>query len=150
MRAVLTFLTLLWLIPSGAEPSARIIKTLPHYLDKEGRHTIHPSLFERDAYQAVLKKHPEKCSGMRFDVQWKGREVTKNPVRIRLEVRGAKTPPRQAEVFEQELKAKGRISQWTSINVAGDAFQRTGDILAWRITIWTGQTQLAEQKSFLW
>ena len=46
---------------------------LPHYLDKEGRHTLSPSLYERDAYQAILRQNPEKRGGMRFDVQWKAR-----------------------------------------------------------------------------
>jgi hypothetical protein len=130
--------------------TAKIIKTLPHYLDLKGRHTLHPSLFERDAYQAELKAHPEQSSGMRFDVQWKARGLKDNPVRVRLEVRGVETPPRQTEVFEEEIRAKGHFSRWTSLNVTGDRFKRTGAILAWRVTIWSGETQLAEQRSFLW
>src|SRR3954463_10186796 len=69
---------------SAAE--ARIVKVLPHFLDKEGRHTLHPSLFERDGYQAHIRAHPELCSGMRFDVQWKGKKVDNG--QIKLEVRG--------------------------------------------------------------
>ena len=30
-----------------------------------------PSLYERDAYQARLRAHPEHRYGMRFDVQWR-------------------------------------------------------------------------------
>src|SRR5215217_7440794 len=85
---------------STVAATAKIIKTLPHYLDEKGRHTLHPSLFERDAYQQELKRHPERCSGMRFDVQWKAHELKAQPVRIRLEVRGSQTAPRQKEVFE--------------------------------------------------
>jgi hypothetical protein len=129
--------------------SARIIKTLPHYLDLEGRNTIHPSLFERDGYQAELKLHPEKCSGMSFDVQWKGKGVAGELVKVRLEVRGEKTAPRQTETFEQDVKAR-RFSQWSSLKVSGPDFTKTGKIIAWRVTIWQGGTQLAEQKSFLW
>jgi hypothetical protein len=135
---------------SADAASAKIIKTLPHYLDLEGRHTLRPSLFERDSYQEELKRHPAKCSGMRFDVQWKARELKGAPVRLRLEVRGAHGAPRQAEIFEEEIRAKGHFSQWTSIKVSGENFKRTGAILAWRLTLWNGEALLAEQKSFLW
>ena len=46
----------------------KIIKVLPHLLDKKGRHTLSPSLYERDAYQAKLRTHPEDISALRFDV----------------------------------------------------------------------------------
>jgi hypothetical protein len=128
---------------------AKIIKTLPHYLDEQGRHTIHPSLFERDAYQQELKSHPERCSGMRFDVQWKGKGIANQMVKVRLEVRGEKTPPRTMETFNQDVKGR-RLSQWSSLRVSGEDFKRTGNILAWRVSVWQGATLLAEQKSFLW
>ena len=128
---------------------AKIIKTLPHYLDLQGRHTVHPSLFERDAYQQELKSNPERCSGMRFDVQWKGKAISNQMVKVRLEVRGENTPPRAIETFEQEVKAR-RFSQWSSLRVSGEDFKRTGKILAWRVTVWQNGMQLAEQKSFLW
>jgi hypothetical protein len=130
----------------GAE--ARIVKALPHFLDKEGRHTLHPSLFERDGYQAYLRAHPEICSGMRFDVQWKGRKVENG--QIKLEVRGANTPPRQTETFSTSLKSSGYFSRWSSLRIAAEDFKRTGSIIAWRISLWEGDQQLAEKKSFLW
>ena len=51
---------------------ARVVKVLPHFLDLQGRHTLSPSLFERDAYQALLRKNPGQRSAVRFDVQCKG------------------------------------------------------------------------------
>jgi hypothetical protein len=133
---------------SAAAAEARIIKVLPHFLDKAGRHTIHPSLFERDGYQAHLKTHPELCSGMRFDVQWKGRKLEHG--QIKLEVRGANTPPRQIETFSENLKGGGMFSRWSGLKVAGEDFKRIGSIIAWRISLWDGDQQLAEQRSFLW
>src|SRR4051812_22210269 len=127
---------------------ARIIKVLPHFLDKAGRHTLHPSLFERDGYQARLRAHPELCSGMRFDVQWKGRKLQNG--RIKLEVRGANTPPRAIETFLNNLKGGGVFSRWSGLEVAGEDFKRVGSIIAWRVSLWDGDQQLGEQKSFLW
>jgi hypothetical protein len=42
------------LVAAPAKP-AKIVKVLPHYVDLEGRIALAPSLFERDAYQAVLR-----------------------------------------------------------------------------------------------
>lgn len=128
--------------------TGRIVKTLPHFLDQQGRHTLHPSLFERDGYQANLKAHPELCSGMRFDVQWKARQLKNG--HLKLEVRGANTPARQIETFNVPLAKGGMFSRWSGIAIAGEDFKRLGSIIAWRLTLWDGEDQLAEQKSFLW
>src|SRR5438046_8016404 len=68
--------------------TARIVKVLPHLLDEKGRHTLSPSLYGRDAYQFYLREHPEKCSGVRFDVEWKANEKYSGPVKLRIELRG--------------------------------------------------------------
>jgi hypothetical protein len=141
-------LVLLLLIFSVQAAEGRIVKVLPHFLDKNGKHTLYPSLFERDAYQAHLKTHPELCSGMRFDVQWKGRKLQEP--KLKLEVRGANIPARQTETFSRELKSGGAFSRWAGITVPVAEFNRLGSIVAWRVSLWNGETQLAEQKSFLW
>lgn len=40
--------------------SGRVIKVLPLFLDTNGVDAISPSLFDRDAYQAELRKHPSR------------------------------------------------------------------------------------------
>ena len=144
IAAVVTFA----LAVSVHAAEARIIKVLPHFLDKNGKHTLYPSLFERDSYQAYLKTHSELCSGMRFDVQWKGRKL-QDP-KLKLEVRGAKIPARQTETFSRDLKSGRPFSQWAGISVPVEDFNRLGSVVAWRVSLWDGETQLAEQKSFLW
>jgi hypothetical protein len=133
---------------SASAADARIIKVLPHFLDQSGRIAIHPSLFERDGYQAHLKAHPELCSGMRFDVQWKAHQFHKG--HLKLEVRGSKSPARQIETFQSDLGGGGLFSHWSGLRVSGDEFKRLGSIIAWRITIWDGDQQLGEERSFLW
>jgi hypothetical protein len=130
--------------------TGEIIKTLPHFLDLQGRHMLRPSLYERDAYQAQLRLHPERCSGMRFDIQWKAHRLTSTHPKLRLEVKAANLPPRQIEVFEQELKKPGFFSKWSGVVIAGDTFKRIGLIQAWHVSLWDGDQMLAEQKSFLW
>lgn len=137
------------LVVSAEAASARIVKVLPHFLDKQGRHTIHPSLFERDAYQAQLRRAPELQSTMRFDVQWKAKSEG-SPLRLRVETRGEKTAAGQPETIEREIQEGGLFSRWTSVTVPKETFERLGGIVAWRVSLWDGETQLAEQKSFLW
>src|SRR6059036_401414 len=73
---------------SANASTGKVLKVLPHFLDTNGLHTLSPSLYERDAYQAYLRQHPEKRSGIRFDVQWKAKGPSFEPRTLRLELRG--------------------------------------------------------------
>src|SRR5687768_5825851 len=101
---------------SAEAASARIVKVLPHFLDKQGRHTIHPSLFERDAYQAQLRRAPELQSTIRFDVQWKAKRAS-GPLRMRLETRGEDSTIAKPLLFERELPKARLFSRWTSLQM---------------------------------
>src|SRR6476661_2792930 len=129
MKAIPAFFTAVALASALHAGEGRIVKTLPHFLDAQGRHTIHPSLFERDGYQANLRAHPELCSGMRFDVQWKAHELANG--KLKLEIRAANTPPRQMETFEHPLKKGALFSRWASIPIGSEDFKRLGSIIAW-------------------
>ena len=82
-------LAVLWLgwVACGAAYAGgdRIVKVLPHYLDVHGKHAVSPSLFERDAYQAMLKANPDKRGGMQFDVRWKSGVASRRERVLRLE-----------------------------------------------------------------
>ena len=71
---VLVALTCAVTLPAVAA-TGRVIKVLPHFLDLKGRHSLSPSLYDRDAYQAQLRQHPEQRSALRFDVHWKAKSV---------------------------------------------------------------------------
>src|SRR5262245_38003531 len=93
MTAAFRCITFLCLVVAGypslgmaGETRARIYKVLAHFVDSKGRHSLSPSLYERDAYQAELRRHPERISGMRFDVNWRVRNASE-PIRLRLELR---------------------------------------------------------------
>jgi hypothetical protein len=129
---------------------ARIIKVLPHYLDLEGRHALSPSLYERDAYQEVLRKNPTQRSALRFDIQWKARGVPAAKLKLRLELRTSKNFLLKPLVAEQPVKKRRWLSRWSALKVSGEEFKQMGELLAWRATLWDGEKLLAEQKSFLW
>lgn len=126
----------------------KVIKVLPFYLDREGRCALSPSLFDRDAYQAHLRRRSEERSGLRFDVQWRAREV--KLLTLRVEVRGGAARQATSATIETAVRHIGGLNKWTSLQLTGEDYQRFGELTAWRATLWDGQTLLAEQKSFLW
>ncbi len=152
-RFILWFALLSWLAAAlpGEAATGRVVKVLPEYLDLQGRNSLSPSLYERDAYQADLRLHPEKRSGMCFFVQWKTKGAASAPVKIRLELRGIAQGdlPRQT-VLEQTVKPGGWFRHWTRITLRDQAYKEFGEVTAWRATLWEGEKLLGEQKSFLW
>jgi hypothetical protein len=132
--------------------SARVMKVLPHFLDTNGLHTLHPSLYERDAYQAYLREHPDKRSGIRFDVRWKNTAPVFGQLKLRIELRGIAEAnlPRQ-KVLEQVVEPGGGwLGRWTSLALSGEEYRQFGEVTAWRVTLWQDDEPLAEQRSFLW
>src|SRR6266705_2648512 len=112
----------LWAMAAGfAFPTeaatARIIKVLPHLLDREGRHALSPSLYERDAYQAFLRKNPDQCSGLRFDVQWKAKRVAGTRLLLRVEIRGSKEA--KPVLLEQPARPNHWYRRWSSLRADG-------------------------------
>jgi len=130
--------------------TARIGKVLQHLEDAEGRIALQPSLYERDAYQALLRESPEKVRALRFEVNWGG--VVKNTKRLtlRMEVVGANTAPGKPAVYEQVVRNKGIFTNWSVLRVDKEAYEKLGRVVSWRATLWDGEKLIAEQKSFLW
>ena len=124
-----------------------MIKVLPQYLDREGRHTLSPSLYDRDAYQAHLRRHSEDRFGVRFATQWKAPGSLS--LRLRIELRGARGKDPTTAVLEQQVRSR-TFSTWSYLKLGGTDYERFGELVAWRATLWDGDQQVAEQRSFLW
>jgi hypothetical protein len=139
------------LIPVVHGAEGKVYKVLPQFLDKEGRHALTPSLYDRDAYQAYLRKHPAEISGLRFTVQWKTRGPRWEPLKLKVEMRGVSdgNVPKEAAV-EMPVREHGWFSHWESVKVDKTQYQELGEVTAWRVTLWEGDQLLSEQKSFLW
>lgn len=135
---------------SALADGPEIIKVLPHLLDEKGRHTLSPSLFERDAYQVFLRENPDRISALRFDIQYEGKAPDGEPLRMRIDIRGSKMPIGEVESFETEVKPTGWLSKWAAIRLSREDYERIGRPVAWRVTLWAGERKIAEQQSFLW
>ena len=145
-RIITSLLVLAFALAANAQ-SEKIMKVLPHFLDAKGRASLTPSLFDRDAYQLVLRESPAKRSGLRFDVQWKASYF--HALKLRVETRSGAGREPKTSVLEETVKP-GVLSQWTSLTLAGDDYKKFGDLISWRATLLDGTNVLAEQKSFLW
>jgi hypothetical protein len=128
--------------------SAKINKVLPHLVDREGRHTLSPSLYERDAYQAHLRNHREEIGGLRFDVRWSVPRELAEGLRLRLELRGSGQP--EVMILERPVQRPPWYDRWSSVLLDEEAFERLGRLTAWRVSLWRGPQMIAEQRSFLW
>ena len=131
-------------------PPIRILKVLPHFLDRDGKHSVNPSLFDRDAYQFELRQNPALRSGLRFDVLWKTSPGNPAALTVKLELRGSKAPEQAPVIVTARGFSRGGFSQWTRIPIRGKDYEALGELLAWRVTLWRDDQQVAEQTSFLW
>ena len=130
---------------ADAAKRGRISKVLPHWLDLQGRHTLSPSLFERDAYQAQLRADRSLCSGIRFDVKWSSNNGGNVKLQVELQVTGQAKPIQLEHPIQQT-----RRSGWDALTLDGDEFKAIGQIIGWRVLLIDGKTVLAERRSFLW
>ncbi len=132
--------------------TGRVIKVLPEFLDQQGRTSLSPSLYERDAYQAQLRKDPKKRAGLRYYVQWKTKGAIWQPLRLRLELRGVAEGnlPKELVIDEALVNKRTRFTRWTEVTLSAEQYRHLGEVTAWRVTLWEGNQLLGEQRSFLW
>ena len=153
MRVLLTLFLSLGLFTAahaGDAVTGRIVKVLPFLLDAQGREAKSPSLFDRDAYQAYLRAHTNEISAVRFDVQWKTANTAGEKPKLRIELRGIGEGGRpKLKTLETEV-TPGTFRRWDTLTLGGDEFKNFGSVVAWRATLWRGDTLLGEKKSFLW
>jgi hypothetical protein len=133
---------------SAMAGSAKVLKVLPHYLDLEGRHSLSPSLYERDAYQAKLRQDPLLRSALRFDIQWKASGY--KDLKLVVELRGMKAKQPTTRRLESPLTKHHLFGTWSSATLGGEDYKSFGELSAWRATLWSGDQIVSEQQSFLW
>ncbi len=130
--------------------TGRVAKVLPHFLDLNGRHALSPSLYERDAYQAHLRQHPEQRSGLRFDILSRVRTRNAANLKLRVEMRGIAQGNLPSEKTLEKAVKPGAGSRWTAITLGSEDYKSLGELTAWRVTLWEGDQLMGEQRSFLW
>jgi hypothetical protein len=153
MRRLLMSLLLLASLATacaGDVVTGRVVKVLPFFLDLKGHDALSPSLYDRDAYQAYLRRHGDQRSAIRFDVLWKASDAGGAKLKLRVELRGIGQDgmPRQA-TLEQPVTPHF-LRHWDSLTLGGADYKHFGELVAWRVTLRGDNQLLGEQKSFLW
>ncbi len=143
---VLIILTAVWVGCSMLQTRSGmgIVKVLPHYLDASGNHSDGPTLLHRDVYQEKLRGNPDLVYAVRYDVNWYGT----GEVKVRLELRSTKAGV-ETMIIER-VETAVRRKHWTPILIDAATYKTFGQPEYWRVSLWQGETQVAEQKSFLW
>jgi hypothetical protein len=135
---------------SALAADGHVSKVLPQFLDEKGRASLSPSLYDRDAYQAVLRKNPAKRSGLRFAVEWKAAAKSEH-LKLRVELRGTvEGDAPKTTTLESPVHQSFWSGHWTDLTFTGAEYKAFGEVTAWRVTLWDGDRLLDEQKSFLW
>jgi hypothetical protein len=130
--------------------AGRVIKVLPLFLDLKGHDALSPSLYDRDAYQAYLRQHPNLRSAIRVDVSWKSSNTGNAELKLWVELRGIGQNGIPRQVTLDQVVKPGFFHHWTSVTLGGEQYKNFGELVAWRVTLWSGDQLLGEQKSFLW
>lgn len=135
---------------STGRSGGNITKVVPHWLDKQGRHALSASLFERDAYQAHLRDYPEERGGLRYDVHWRASRKGSPAYRLKVEVRTAGRSQDEPLVVSEVVADPPFWGRWSGLPLDETALHDAGDPVAWRVTLWDGAELLDEERSFLW
>ena len=118
MRRLLMSLLLLGSLSAafaGDAATGRVVKVLPFFLDLKGHEALSPSLYDRDAYQAYLRRHADERSAIRFDVLWKASDAD----RRKIEIAGRTArhrPGRDAAPGHARTNGRARISSAIGIH----------------------------------
>jgi hypothetical protein len=153
MRRLLLSLLLLGPLSTafaGDAVTGRVIKVLPLFLDLKGYEALSPSLYDRDAYQAFLRQHAEQRSAIRFDVLWKASDTGDTNLKLRVELRGIGQGGMPHLAALEQTVTPHFFRHWNSLTLGGEDYKNFGELVAWRVTLWSGNQLLGEQKSFLW
>jgi hypothetical protein len=149
-RFLIALAVVVLLAPVAQAGEGSVAKVLPQLLDKQGRHALYPSLYERDAYQFHLRKTPELCNGLRLAVQWKARKADWSKLKLRAEMRGVLGNNLHTMTLEEPVKKNGWFGNWSEVRIEGADYRAFGKLVAWRVTLWEGDRQLGQLQSFLW
>lgn len=147
-----TFLALTFpaLTSRGDAPAGRILKVLPHLVDGEGRIALAPSLYQRDAYQARLRQHPDLVATVRYDVNCRVTGRKPSPLKLRLSLRTERRADADPLILEAAVKPGLFGRSWQTLTLDTSAYQQAGKVLAWQLELLEGEQVIGAQKSFLW
>lgn len=169
---VTAFLMLPWtgcLAPKLGDPKAEQLpaagrhlkKVLFFWLDEDGQYSQHPSMFERDAYQAYLRDNPEEIHGLKVAVLLSGSSGKLESSSLELKIQGPPGPEiKEPLEFRLELadKLDRKLRRWVywdidpvNAEASDEALKLLPEsIVSWRLTLLDEGQPVDRLQSYLW
>lgn len=113
------------------------VKTDDSMIRFEQRHHLHG---------AVTTEQFQDKFGNYYTIFWKS-DSPGTPVTVKLEYRQANTG---SQIHEITANVKAKRKNTTKFRVNGNFYTEGGPVTSWRAVILQGDTEIAENKSFLW
>jgi len=123
--------------PYHNKPGQRIDTTDP-MIAFEQRHVLHGAVHDYEFKNRF---------GHYFSVFWESKDRAA-PIRVRLEYTQAQNGAKVE--WKEVLVTNVKRNNTTKIVIAGPEYLEVGQITSWRVLLISGETVLAENKSFLW
>lgn len=159
------------LAPKLDDPSAEKLpsagrhlkKVLFFWLDEKGQYAQHPSMFERDAYQAFLRENPEEIHGLKVATLLAGTRSKLAKGELVLKIKGPPSlTPVEDTVYRLDLSDKQdrRLRRWIYWEVdpvsedesssAAEDKMSPDKIVAWQLTLLLDGVAVDRVQSYLW
>lgn len=171
-KAAALTLALIWtgcLAPKLGDPNAEQLpaagrhlkKVLFFWLDKDGQYSQHPSMFERDAYQAYLRENPEEIHGLKVAILLSGSKGKLESSELELKIQGPPGPEiKEPLEFRLELadQVDRKLRRWVYWDIdpvnaeASDGSLKLlpEAIVSWRLTLLDEDQPVDRLQSYLW
>ena len=117
-----------------------------YYRSKKENRFIRGEINKR-VYGAITAKERDAKKGRYYTVSWNGLRAKKNGIRIIFDYRQGKSGAR-VKTLTKNLSHSS--SGKTEFQVIGEAYEKGGDVTAWRIRLYEGSQLISEKTSYLW
>jgi hypothetical protein len=128
-----------------------VLKVNRTLLDQFGHETdVVGDLQGQAAYQYDLRHDPFRQRGARFHIKWKAPRRAER-IRLVLDLQGLNpaNESTRATVAAHQPDMDG-WAEWTTLDIKGQQFKKLGEIMAWRVTLYSGDQVMAELPSANW
>ncbi|MBK1834095.1 hypothetical protein [Roseibacillus ishigakijimensis] len=102
---------------------------------------------QKRLYGAVSEEERQARRGQYYSARWRV-DPAAGPIRVTFQYRQAATGS-QVRALVQDIVPQAETGV-AEFQIAGEAYQKGGRVLAWRTTLEQGDQLLGEKKSFLW
>jgi len=132
--------------PGGRIAKVKYYHLMPNYMPNSQEQAI---LFERQHYLhgAVSKAQIIERFGHYYTVFWKADDRT-GPVTVKFEYQQARSG--LSKRVQEQIVDDIHRNNVSKFQVTGEEYQKSGRVIAWRVTVLRGKEELVSQQSALW